>query len=123
LTLLNDTTALEAARTLAERIADHDSTDQRETTTKTPQRSDSRRTLNQMFQLVLSRPPTKIESEILQREYQTAKTFYDENPESAQRFATVGQLPAPSLNKASELAAKMLMASMILNMDESITHE
>jgi hypothetical protein len=111
LTLLNDTTALEAARKLAERgFADGAAGLPIER-------------LCQMFQIVLSRQPSEDEKRILNREFQQAKQYYDANPQAAQSLTTVGQMLPPPLEQASDLAADMLIASMILNMDESITHE
>jgi len=111
LTLLNDTTALEAARRLAEKgLADN------------PADLPMQR-LSQMFQDVLSRLPTEDEKRILRREYDQAKQYYDANREAAEALTTVGQLLPPAVQRASDLAAEMLLASMILNLDESITHE
>ena len=116
LTLLNDTTALEAARTLAEKGLIENGLI-KETS------SDITERLYQMFQTVLSRQPTDEEKRVLKREYVHAKEYYDTHRNAARSLATVGQLLTPSEDVASDLAAEMLIASMILNMDESITHE
>ena len=115
LTLLNDTTALEAARTLAENGLPQNGLND--------SRCDPMERLRQMFQTVLSRQPTDNEKRVLKREYEHAKQYYDTNRGDAQSLATVGQLLTPTGEQASDLAAEMLIASMILNMDESITHE
>ncbi|MCP4888150.1 MAG: DUF1553 domain-containing protein, partial [Planctomycetaceae bacterium] len=116
LTLLNDTTALEAARTLAEKGLIENGLI-KET------RCDLTERLYQMFQTVLSRHPNDEEKRVLKREYVHAKKYYDTHRNAARSLATVGQLLTPSEDVASDLAAEMLIASMILNMDESITHE
>jgi len=111
LTLLNDTTALEAARRLAEKqLADSslDGFEQR---------------LHHMFQTVLSRPPSGDERKVLYRGYQSAIQYYGDHPDEAQSLTGVGQLRPVAKEQAGMLAAEMLQASMILNLDESITHE
>ncbi len=110
LTLLNDTTALEAARSLAE------------TGLTTNPEAIAEQRIQRMFHQVLSRLPTDEEDQILNREYLKAKRFYDAHPTDALTLTTVGQLPPPT-NHANALAAEMILASMILNLDEGITHE
>ena len=111
LTLLNDTTSLESARSLAEHGL------------KSTQYVRPNIRLKQMFQSVLSREPSTFESRILTREYERARIFYELNRREALLFTSVGQSTPPLEEHASELAAAMLVASMILNLDESITHE
>ena len=111
LTLLNDLTALEAARALAERTwLDNQSTD-------------VELYLSQMFHTVLSRFPSDHERQVLVREYRQAKDYYQTDVAAAKALTSVGQLPEPNESTISELAAQMMMASMILNLDEAITHE
>ncbi len=111
LTLLNDLTALEAARSLAERTRLANSS------------ADAEQHLNQMFRTVLSRSPTDQEREVLVREYRQAQGYYQANVSAAKSLTSVGQLPEASESTISELAAQMMMASMILNLDEAMTHE
>ncbi len=110
LTLMNNRTAREAARQLAENVfvaAEHD----------------TQRGLVRLFRTILSRQPSDDEQQILKQEYSRALAFYQQHPEDAIRFTTVGQLPPPTADHASELAAGMLVANLVLNLDESITHE
>ncbi len=79
--------------------------------------------VKQMVQRVLSRPPTKDEQQILAREYQIAKQYYESHPTDSQALTTVGQLPQPMSVDVNDLAGEMVLASMILNLGESITHE
>ena len=111
LTLLNDVTALESARTLAEKILGKHSD------------ANVDRRLEAMFQTVLSRTPKVDELEILRRERRQAHSYYSKNPRAAKAFVTVGQLTEFSGVSEVELASDTLMASLILNLDESITHE
>ena len=111
LTLLNDVTALEAARTLAEKVLGQHS----------KANVDSR--LKAMFQAVLSRVPNEDELAILAREHHAAHIYYRQNLKAAKALVTVGQLPEVESVPLVELAADMLTASLIMNLDESITHE
>ncbi len=111
LTLLNDVTALESARSLAEKAWGDDldaSVDVR---------------LSGMFQSVLSRTPSASEMDILQREHQKARSYYRRERDAAKALLSVGQLPEVRGVRVGDLAADMLMASLILNLDESISHE
>jgi hypothetical protein len=98
LTLLNDVTMLESSRALAEALPE----------------------IDRMAFQVLSRTPTDDERRVLQREYARALAFYQTDSEAASELVTVGQAhPIPD----PELAARMVVASMLLNLDEAITHE
>ena len=116
LTLLNDVAALEAARKLAERAG--------EGFGKSPHEKGGKDVLlKTMFQLVLNRPPAQRELTVMKREQRKALAYYRENHEAARTFVSVGQLPPVPVGSEMELAANMLIASLILNLDESITHE
>lgn len=111
LTLLNDVTALEAARTLAGKVLGQHS----------KAKVDLR--LKGMFQAVLSRLPNEDELAILTREHHAAHTYYRQNLSAAKALVSVGQLPEVESVYVVDLAADMLTASLIMNLDESITHE
>ena len=111
LTLLNDVTALESARSLAEKVWRDDSD------TRVELR------LSGMFQSVLSRTPSESEMAILQREHEQARSYYRRDHDAAKALLSVGQLPEVHDVPAVDLAADMLIASLILNLDESISHE
>lgn len=98
LTLLNDQTYLEASRTIASAAISQPPTAR----------------VRSMFARILSRKPDAAESAVLDREYLRAFTHYRKNPKDAAALAGSQQ---------PELAASMLVASMILNLDEAITHE
>ncbi|MBL8239321.1 MAG: PSD1 domain-containing protein [Bryobacterales bacterium] len=89
LTLLNDRTYLEAARTLAAMGP------------------------AEVFARVLARRPDAKESAVLDREYRRALAHYSAHPGDASKLA----------GGSAELAARMVVASLILNLDEAITHE
>jgi hypothetical protein len=59
----------------------------------------------------------------LQRERTKALNYYRTHPEEASELLTVGQQAPPQRDRAPELAARMIVASMMLNLDEAMTHE
>ena len=108
LTLLNDTGMLEASRVLADTVL----------TITEPDAA-----LDQLALHVLSRDLDAAEKAVLNRERIQSIDYYDSNPDDAILFATVGQQPAPSREKAPAIATWMTLASMMLNLDEAITQE
>ena len=65
-----------------------------------------------LYQSVLARPATPKELAILQRELDSALAHYRAHPDDARK-----------LQATPELAAHTLIASLVLNLDEAITHE
>ncbi len=60
---------------------------------------------------------------VLTRERERALSYYRQQPEEAATFLTRGQFaPDPALS-APELAACTIVASMLFNLDEALTHE
>lgn len=108
LTLLNDTGMLEASRVLADAAA------------RIPE---SKLALDELARRVLSRDLATAEQAVLERERIKSLDYYQANPDEAIRFTAVGQQPAPPRATAPALAAWMTVASMMLNLDEAITHE
>ena len=109
LTLLNDAGYLEAARALAA-IALQTG-------------SDPRARLDAMTRRVLARAATATEAEVLTRETERALTYYHAHAEDAARLLTTGQSPVDPHLDAAELAAYSTIASVIINLDEAMTHE
>jgi hypothetical protein len=101
LTLLNDQTMMEAAQALAKHAL------------ASP--GDSQTRLNLLVRRVLSRSATQSEITILQRELERAVKHYQTTPADAAKY--LGQKTSP------DLAAYTLVASLVLNLDEAITHE
>jgi hypothetical protein len=110
LALLNDENFLEAARALA---------------LQTHQRSgDTKTRLHWLARRILSRTPTDSETAILHREWDQALTYYSMNPTEAETFLARGQISLPvDRSQYPERAAWTLTASLILNLDEAMTHE
>jgi hypothetical protein len=109
LVLLNDPTYVEAARVLAGHVlARGKSTEQR---------------VDLAFRLATGRDPSPQECAILEQAASDAIADYRQHPGQAQKLLTVGESPAPKNCDPKELAAWTTVASMILNLDETITKQ
>jgi hypothetical protein len=110
LTLMNDETYLEASRKMAERMM-------KEGGATAAQR------LGYGFLLATSHRPKPRQMDVLLASYGNHMDRYKTDPAAAAKFLTQGESPVdPSLDKA-ELAALSTVASMILNLDETVTKE
>ncbi|MFO0879704.1 MAG: DUF1553 domain-containing protein [Gemmataceae bacterium] len=109
LTLLNDLTYVEAARVLAQRAM------QAETT--------ATGRVTRMFRLVLTRSPRPAELEVLVQAVGRHQRTFASQPQAAARLLQVGDAPLPSQSDRNELAAYTAVASVLLNLDEAITKE
>ncbi len=106
LTLLNDKNYLNAASALAEKaIASN---------------HDARTRLDFITRRVISRPPHSDELTVLERELARARDHFNANPDDARRFLKQSN---PDSSANPELAAYTFVASLILNLDEAISHE
>jgi hypothetical protein len=106
--LMNDPIQLEAARHFAERILSCD--------TKNP--SDR---IKFGFELATAREPRPDELKKLFTLLDQRLAYYRADPEGAKKFLAVGASPAPAKVDSAELAAYANVASLILNLDETIT--
>ena len=104
LTTLNDTTYMEAARALADRMILEGGN------TPTEQ-------ISYGYQLAMLREPTPAKAEVLQDFYSQIKDHYETNP------AEVDSLLGTSPQASSEFASMINVANVILNLDETITKE
>ncbi|MBM4003494.1 MAG: DUF1553 domain-containing protein [Planctomycetes bacterium] len=107
LILMNDPTYVEAARKLAERIL-------RESGPELPQR------VGHAFQLVLARKPRPAEIEVIAGIYQRQRETAQTDPR-VREVLRVGESPADDTLDPNELAAWALVASVLLNLDETVT--
>ena len=108
LTLLNDPTFVEAARSLATRTlreADDLSFEQQ---------------LDTAFQRVLSRPPLAVEVAALQKLHVDQLATYTAAPADAAALVAVGQLPVDPTVDPVALAAWTQVARVLLNLNEAI---
>lgn len=109
LAIMNDTTYLEAARNLAGRAL------QQQTAV-----SDR---IMLIVRSVLGRQATASELQILQRTLTKARARFVAEPKAATKLLSVGERPRdPELNTI-DFAAYTVVASLILNLDETVTRE
>jgi hypothetical protein len=109
LTLLNDLSLLESSRELARNALSKEDSPQGR--------------LTRMYQRVLSRSPAKTEMTILNAKLQSALSHFRNAKADAEQLLEIGQLEKRGGANPEELAAYMIVASMIYNLDEAMTHE
>jgi hypothetical protein len=105
LTLLNDENYLEASRALA--ALSMEQTDP----------------LGEMALRVLSRELSERERLVLMRERDKALKYYRDRPDAASTFLSRGHFVPDAALPVTELAAYTIVASILFNLDEAITHE
>jgi hypothetical protein len=109
LTLLNDPTYVEAARALAQRALRGGKSD--------------RERINFAFKLATARTPDAKERDVLLGSLSEFRSTYRQDPAQGTKLLSVGESkPDPTLDPR-EVAAWTTLASMILNLDETITAE
>ncbi len=109
LTLMNDTTYVEASRVLAQRMLTE------------PDASTLTARLRFAFRLATARDPEPDESELLLGIYQKQLTLYQKNKEAAEKLLHVGESESNKSLDTAEHAAWTTVASILLNMDETVT--
>lgn len=114
LTLLNDTTMLEASVALAQRAA--------------AASEEAHPQIDAIFRRVLLRHPDDDERAVLAQTYQRTLAHYRERPSDAEAILAVGPAPLATsggdgASDAAHTASMAVVASTILNLDEAITHE
>ncbi len=110
LALLNDTTYVEAARHLAQRML-----------TEVDGAPEDR--IEYGFRLATGRRPTASERTTLATGLAGYMTKYGEDSEAAANLVANGDSPAPEALQKDTLAAYMTVAGVLLNLDETITRE
>jgi hypothetical protein len=110
LVTLNDDQFVEAARCFAERILLHDSQD-------APARIDH------AFELATGRKADARRQEIFQALLASELKHYEENDESARELLSVGEAKRNEALNTAEHAAWTIVASAILNLDETLNKE
>lgn len=108
LILLNDPTYVEASRKLAERIL-----------TEGGQTPDEK--IAFAFKLATARSPSAKELGVLRQILNRQLTAYKQEPDKAQKLLAVGESPRNEKLDITELAAWATVASVILNLDETVT--
>jgi len=110
LDLMNDLAFVEAARALGQRILREGG--------PTPEAR-----LHYAFRLATARPPTRAESGILLEAFRDHLDHFRKHPQSAVEFVKAGEFPETDASAATELAAYASVASLILNLDETVTKQ
>lgn len=107
LQLMNDVQHVEAARALAQRMMRSGG-------------DDSAARIAWGFRLVTSRQPADDELDVLVRQWKIHYVRYSEQPEDAQRLIQFGESPLDQELDIAELSAYTLVASTIMNLDETL---
>lgn len=110
LALLNDVTYVEAARGLATRMM-------REGGTMPDER------LQWAFQVVLARVPGATEQAVLLSRYRQVLEYYKQHRKEATKLISVGESTVPKEVDDAQLAAYTVLASLLLNLDETVMRE
>lgn len=106
LVTMNDTCYVEAARHLGARMMRHSDRE--------------RERLAYGFRLVTARAPSSRELKLLSGSLDQFETKYQSNPEAARKLLTVGESPTDDKLEATEHAAYTMVASLLLNLDETL---
>ena len=107
LVLLNDPTYVEAARTFAERIIHHN--------------ADDTERLDFAFRSAVARLPAGAEHAVVHDFLAAARKRFTAAPDAANKLLTVGSSKVDTAIEAGELAAWTSVASILLNLDETIS--
>ncbi len=108
LAALNEPTLLEAARMLAQRILLEGS-------------SDPNQQIEYAFRLCLARTPTKVERQRLVNLYEEQLKGFELDVKSASDLVSQGTAKRPANLDIRKLAAWMIVANVLLNLDETLT--
>jgi hypothetical protein len=108
LVLMNDPTYIEASRKLAERMMNQGGPN-----------ADTR--IAFAFRTATARDPSAEEREVLKKIYDAQLDVYRHDPAAAGKLLAVGESPRNEKLDAPQLAAWTTVASVILNLDETIT--
>ncbi|HEV2380372.1 MAG TPA: DUF1553 domain-containing protein [Terriglobia bacterium] len=109
LNLMNDVTYVEASRKLAERITKEGATPEQR--------------IGYAFRLALARPPKPQEQRVLLDALGQYQARYKAKPDAAVKYLSQGNSPRDPKLDTAELAAYTALASLIFNLDETITKE
>jgi hypothetical protein len=107
LVLMNDPTYVEASRKLAERMMTEGSNNE----------------IAFAFRMAMARPPHPQEIEVLQKLYERELATFRSDPDAAEKLLNVGESPRNTKLDRCELAAWSTIASVVLNLDETITKD
>jgi hypothetical protein len=107
LVLLNDVQFVEAARALAERTL--------------KQSGDDTARLRWAFEECVSRPPTDAELAVLSKALTRERTRYTNDKPAAEKYLAAGESPRDESIPTTEHAAWSQLASLLMNLSETVT--
>jgi hypothetical protein len=107
LVLLNDTTYVEAARALAARMM----------------REGGKDPLGFGYRVAVNRTPARTERTVLTAQYRKQLAVYQNYPEGVEKLLSNGESPVPDGLDRTQLAAWTTVATVLLNLDETVTKE
>ena len=110
LALLNSTTFVESSRVLAARAMKEGG-------------PEATKRLTRLFRLVTARVPAADELQVLHAGLQRHLQHFRAHPEAAKKLLAIGEAPVAADIDAIELAAYTTLASLVLNLDETLTRE
>jgi hypothetical protein len=110
LDLMNDVTFLEASRKLAERMVLEGG-------------SSPETRINYGFELLLARPPRAAERQVLLDTLDSFGAKYGSDPKAAEAYLSYGESKRNIKTNVAELAAYTTVASLMMNLDETVTKE
>lgn len=106
LVTMNDPCYVEAARHLGARMIQHD--------------KDAKDRLAFGFRVVTARAPSANEMSVLLRSLEKFQARYQQDPEAAKKLLAVGESPVNDKLNPSEFATYTMVASLLLNLDETL---
>jgi hypothetical protein len=110
LALLNDPTYVEAARALAQRALLEGGKNEKQK-------------LAYAFRLATARTPSRKETGVLRKLLETQLVSFERNAPAAAKLLEVGESPYDKRLNSTELAAWTTVASVLLNLDETVTRQ
>jgi hypothetical protein len=110
LVTLNDVQFVEASRFLAQRIL-------------LTGPNDFPGQVNRAFELATGRPADNLRQQVMKKAYDKQKAVFDQNPAQADQLLAMGDSPREKSIDAKEHATWTVLASMILNLDETLNRE
>jgi hypothetical protein len=108
LDLMNNTTYVEAARVIAQRMIEEGGV--------TPEAR-----IRFAFRLATARLPKPAESDVLVNSFNRELDTFKARPDAALKYVSLGEYPRDERLNVSELAAYTTVASLILNLSETVT--
>ena len=79
--------------------------------------------IRNLFQRCTSRYPEEAETQLLLRQLQNHRLYYTSHPSDAEQLAAVGEMPSFAKHTPHEIASWTALASILLNLDETISKE